>query len=87
MANDAGEKEAVYSVPIDVIAVLGSAFMPVSQLLKLGRGAVVQLDRMVDEDIDVFANDQLIAHGEVTVSEDRLSVKVTSIIKSNMAKI
>jgi len=87
MADASEEQGAVYGVSIDVIAVLGSAFMPVSQLLKLGRGAVVQLDRMVTEDIELFANDQLIARGEVTVAEDRLSVKITQIIKSNMARI
>lgn len=86
MADDS-ENKAVYGIPVDVVAVLGSASMPVSQLLKLGRGAVVQLERKVDEDIDLYANDQLIAHGEVTVTDDRLSVKITRTLKSNMSKI
>lgn len=87
MADTGEDHGAVYGISIDVIAVLGSTSMPVSQLLKLGRGAVVQLERLVTEDIELFANDQLIARGEVTVAEDRLSVKITQIIKSNMARI
>ena len=57
--------------------------MKVSQLLKLGRGAVVQLDRMVGDTIDLHANNRLIARGEVVVIDDRLGVTMTEIIKSD----
>ncbi len=53
----------------------------VSQLLKLGRGAVVELDRKVGEAIDVYVNNRLVARGEVVVVEDRLGVTMTEIIK------
>ncbi len=75
--------EAVYEVPVEITAVLGTATMKVSQLLKLGRGAVVQLDRMVGETIDLHANNRLIARGEVVVIDDRLGVTMTEIIKSD----
>ena len=75
--------EAVYEVPVQVSAVLGKATLQVSQLLKLGRGAVVELDRKVGEAIDIYINDRLVARGEVVVVEDRLGVTMTEIIKSD----
>lgn len=78
-----GDPDAVYDVPVEVTAVLGTATMKVSQLLKLGRGAVVQLDRMVGDSIDLHANNRLIARGEVVVVDDRLGVTMTEIIKSD----
>lgn len=85
---DAGElKEkdltAVYDIPVTVQAVLGRAQMQVSQLLKLGRGAVVELDRKVGEAVDIYVNNRLVARGEVVVVEDRLGITMTEIIKSD----
>jgi flagellar motor switch protein FliN/FliY len=74
--------EAVYDIPVQVSAVLGKATMQVSHLLKLGRGAVVELDRKVGEAIDIYVNNRLVARGEVVVVEDRLGVTMTEIIKS-----
>ncbi len=82
-AGEAGDTDAAYDVPVEVTAVLGTATMKVSQLLKLGRGAVVQLDRMVGESIDLHVNNRLIARGEVVVIDDRLGVTMTEIIKSD----
>jgi flagellar motor switch protein FliN len=73
---------AVYGIPVEVSAVLGKAQMPVSQLLKLGRGAVVELDRKVGEAIDIYVNGRLVARGEVVVVEDRLGITMTEIIKT-----
>jgi len=78
---NAQELEAVYDIPVQVQAVLGRATMQVSQLLKLGRGAVVELDRKVGEAIDIFVNNRLVARGEVVLVEDRLGVTMTEIIK------
>ena len=79
----AGDLEAVYDIPVQVSAVLGRATMQVNQLLKLGRGAVVELDRKVGEAIDIYVNDRLVARGEVVVVEDKLGVTMTEIIKSD----
>jgi flagellar motor switch protein FliN/FliY len=78
----ARDLEAVYDIPVQVSAVLGRATMQVSQLLKLGRGAVVELDRKVGEAIDIYVNNRLVARGEVVVVEDRLGVTMTEIIKT-----
>jgi flagellar motor switch protein FliN/FliY len=74
--------EAVYDVPVQVSAVLGKSTMQVNQLLKLGRGAVVELDRKVGEAIDIYVNNRLVARGEVVVVEERLGVTMTEIIKT-----
>lgn len=74
--------EAVYDVPVQISAVLGKSTMPVHQLLKLGRGAVVELDRRVGEAIDIYVNNRLVARGEVVVVDDHLGVTMTEIIKS-----
>lgn len=86
-AADAGiprtarDLEAVYEIPVTVSAVLGKATMQVSQLLKLGRGAVVELDRKINEPIDLVVNKTLVGRGEVVVVDDRLGVTVTDMIK------
>lgn len=72
---------AVYGISVDVTAVLGRATMPISQILKLGRGAVVELERLVGEEIELHAEDNIIAKGEVVVIEDRLGVSITQIMK------
>ncbi len=74
--------EAVYDVPVNISVVLGKTSMPVNQLLKLGRGAVVELDRKVGEPIDILVNNRLVARGEIVVVEDRIGVTMTEIIKA-----
>ena len=78
----AQDLEAVYDIPVQVSAVLGKSTMEVQQLLKLGRGAVVELDRKVGEAIDIYVNNRLVARGEVVVLEDRLGITMTEIIKT-----
>lgn len=87
---DGGERrsphdlEAVYDIPVLVSAVLGRATMQVSQLLKLGRGAIVELDRRVGDPIDIFVNNRLIARGEIVMIDDsRLGVTMTEIVKND----
>ena len=82
LPRGAKDLEAVYDIPVQVSAVLGKSTMQVSQLLKLGRGAVVELDRKVGEAIDIYVNNRLVARGEVVVVEDHLGVTMTEIIKT-----
>jgi flagellar motor switch protein FliN/FliY len=80
------ELEAVYDIPVTVSAVLGKATMQVNQLLKLGRGAVVELDRKLGEAIDIYVNNRLVARGEVVMVDDsRLGVTMTEIVKADRA--
>lgn len=73
--------EAVYDIPVQVSAVLGQTEMAVSQLLKLGRGAVVELDRKVGEPVDIYVNNRLVARGEVVIVEDKIGITMTEIIR------
>lgn len=75
--------DAVSDIPVNVSVVLGKTSMQVNQLLKLGRGAVIELDRKVGEPIDIFVNNRLVARGEVVVVEDRIGVTMTEIIKQD----
>ena len=74
------ELEALLDVEVEITAVLGTSMMAISQILKLGRGAVVELNRTVNEDIEIHANNRIVAHGEVVVVEDRLGVSLTDIV-------
>jgi flagellar motor switch protein FliN len=77
------ELEPVFDVPVTVQAVLGKSYLEVSQLLKLGPGAVVELDRKVGEAIDIYVNDRLVARGEIVLIDENLGVTMTEIIKSD----
>ena len=83
LPSSSQDLEAVYDIPVQVSAVLGKSTMQVSQLLKLGRGAIVELDRKVGEAIDIYVNNRLVARGEVVVVEDRLGITMTEIIKTD----
>jgi len=78
----AADLEAVFDVPVQVSAVLGRARMEVGDLLKLGPGTVLELDRKVGEAIDIYVNNRLVARGEVVLVEDKLGVTMTEIIKA-----
>lgn len=86
-ANTASEQmEAMYEIPVKITAIIGTATMPVNQLLKLGRGAVVELDRKLGEAVDIYANNRLIARGEVVVVDDNhIGVTMTEILSSSPA--
>jgi flagellar motor switch protein FliN len=77
----AADLEAVFDVPVRVSVVLGRTKMPVSNLLKLDTGTVIELDRQVGEAVEIFINERLVARGEIVLVENRLGVTMTEIIK------
>ncbi|ACA19449.1 flagellar motor switch protein FliN [Methylobacterium sp. 4-46] len=81
--KSAADLEQVFDVPVVVSAVLGASRMPVGDLLRLGPGTVLELDRKVGEAIDIFVNNRLVARGEVVLVEERLGVTMTEIVKSD----
>ena len=65
-------------IDVDVSVILGTATLRVNQLLKLGRGAVVELDRNIDDVADIHVNDVLVGHGEVVITEnDSIGISIT----------
>jgi flagellar motor switch protein FliN/FliY len=85
ISRAASDLEAVFDVPVQVSAVLGRSRMDVGELLKLGPGTVLELDRRVGEAIDIYVNNRLVARGEVVLVEDKLGVTMTEIIKTERA--
>ncbi|WP_282608309.1 FliM/FliN family flagellar motor switch protein [Pelagibius sp. Alg239-R121] len=80
-AADLPDVPAIHGVSLEASAILGTALMPVSQLLKMGRGAVVELDKSIGDTIDISINDQMVARGEVMIKEERLCVEITEMVK------
>ena len=78
-----GKRAAIETIGIDLTAVLGVADIKVSNLLKIGRGAVIELDKKVGDPIELKANGQSIAVGDVVVVGDKLAISITDVLKSN----
>ena len=70
----------IMDVPLRLSVEIGSARLPVRDVLALSKGSVVELDRTNGEPADVYVNDRLIARGELTVQEDRVAVRITELI-------
>lgn len=82
-APDAPHLGAILGIPLSVQVVLGGTTMPVSTLMKLGRGAVIPLDHRVGQPVDIVVNGRVIARGDMTVMGDddtRLGVSLTEIV-------
>src|ERR1044071_6541703 len=83
--RSASDLATVFDVPVNISAVLGRASMSVAQLLQLGQGSVLELDRKVGEAIDIYVNNRLGARGEGVIVDERLGVTMTEIIKGEDA--
>ena len=86
--DDGQSIKAMLNVGLDVQIVLGRARMPISQLLSLSRGSVVELDKKIGEPVDVMINDRLVARGDlVKVGENRIGVTLTEIVKDYISSL
>ncbi len=72
---------AVNEVNVDLYAVLGRSTMLVSQLLKIGRGAIIELEQRTSDPVELQVNQQLVAYGEIVTVDDKLGVTITEIVK------
>lgn len=82
-ASSAMPLERFAEVSIEISVEIGRVTMPIGELLKLGEGAVVELNRAVSEPVDVMAQGVRIASGEVVVVDDRFAVKITEIVNTD----
>jgi len=73
---------SVESVKVDISVVVGRAKLPMQQLLRMGRGAVIELDAKQTDQVLILANDKAVAKGEIVVQGDRIGVTVTEMLKS-----
>jgi flagellar motor switch protein FliN/FliY len=81
--------DTIMRIPVTVKIVLGSASMPVAALLKLGRGALIPLDRKIGEPVDVIVNGRVVARGEVVVMDEdpsRLGISLTEVVGPAVAE-
>tara|TARA_Y100001970_G_scaffold241807_1_gene305685 strand:- start:826 stop:1101 length:276 start_codon:yes stop_codon:yes gene_type:complete len=81
--NSNGGSAALLDVNVDIVAVLGVAELRVSQILQLGRGAVVELERKVGEPVELKAEGKLVAKGEVVVTDEKLAVQITDVVNAS----
>lgn len=65
------------NIKVNISVVIGSTQMPIRQLLKMGRGAVIALDVKHDAPVDIFANDELVARGEIVLAGEKVQIKIT----------
>ena len=79
-SDDGDRVPALHDVELDAYAILGTASMPVSQLLRMGRGAVVELSTHIGDQIDIKVNNLIVARGEVVVVQDRIAVEITEVV-------
>ena len=75
--------EALYEVPVQISVVLGKTTMQLSQLLKLGRGAVIELERGVGEPIDIYVNNKMVAKGEIVIVDNKIGVTLTEVVTTD----
>lgn len=69
------------SVKVEIAVVLGSSVIPIHQLLRMGRGAVIELNSHQDEPVVVLANNRPVAKGEIVIEGDRIAVSISEILK------
>jgi flagellar motor switch protein FliN len=84
-ANPPGEKrlELLLDVPLDLSVELGRARMTIQDLLGLGPGSVIELDKIAGEPLDILVNDRLVARGEAVVVNDKFGVRITDIVSQS----
>jgi flagellar motor switch protein FliN/FliY len=70
----------IANVSLDIAVVLGSTDMPVHQVLRLGRGAIIELDSTEDDEVEILANNFPVARGTVVVQGNRIAVEVKTLL-------
>jgi flagellar motor switch protein FliN/FliY len=73
----------IEGVKVEISVVLGRSVIPMHQLLRMGRGAVIELDSKQDDPVTILANDKAVARGDIILSGDKIGVSVTEILGIN----
>lgn len=80
ISNEKGNLKLILDVPLEVTVELGSTRMRIKEILELGVGSVIELDKLASDPVDVYVNGKLIARGEVVVIDESFGIKITDII-------
>src|SRR5579864_4886128 len=81
LTPDQQNLDLLMNVSLQITAELGKCKMPVSEILKLGTGSIVELDRLAGGPVDLLVNDKLVARGEVVAIDENFGVRVTELIQ------
>jgi len=73
----------VDTVKVEISVVLGRSVIPMHQLLRMGRGAVIELDTHQDDHVTILANDKPVAKGEIQIHGDKIAVSVVELMRSH----
>jgi flagellar motor switch protein FliN/FliY len=76
---------SVDNVKVEIAVLLGRSTIPMNQLLRMGRGAVIELDTRQDDSVTILANKQAVAKGDIAIDGDRISVSINELIQSSVA--
>jgi flagellar motor switch protein FliN/FliY len=83
IAHDDRRLEMLLDVPLSVTVELGRTRMTIQELLSLGPGSVVELDKVAGEPLDIVVNDRLVARGEAVVVNDKFGIRITDIVSKS----
>jgi flagellar motor switch protein FliN/FliY len=78
--------DALLDVNLPIVIEIGRSSLTVQEVLQLGVGSVVPLDRSVGEPVDIYVSDRRLAHGEIVVVGDRFAVRITRVLSGNSAE-
>ena len=72
----------ILDIPIEITAVLGKTRMPLNEILELGKGSLVELDTLENQEVEILVNGNKIAYGQVVISQQNFGIKITSVLES-----
>ena len=72
--------DLILDIPLDVTVELGKVKMAINELLQLGQGSIIELSRHVEEPLDIYLNNKLVARGEVVILEEKFGIRVADIV-------
>ncbi len=75
--------DSIESVPVEVTVVLGETTISVDELLKMGKGAIIELDKKVGEPVELYVNERCVARGEIVIVDNKIGITMTEIIKND----
>lgn len=72
----------ILDIPIEITAVLGKTRMPLNEILELGKGSLVELDTLENQEVEILVNGKKIAYGQAVISQQNFGIKITSVLES-----
>lgn len=72
----------ILDIPIEITAVLGRTKMPLNEILELGKGSLIELDTLENQEVEILVNGKKIAYGQVVIAQQNFGIKITSILES-----